>query len=212
MKTFDPARDGLGFLIRSMAAQRPGDAILEQEAEGRREVVARAAAGKAELPTDIAKESKEALEAAGVKFGYSVAGDPMFQHAELPAGWAIKGTDHSMYTKLVDEKGRERASIFYKAAFYDRSARLTASRRYSIQSHYNDDHKTVAVARVLDGDGSVVFESDRIAITDENKYDKRNKSTWEVEIPGARTIANQQCESWLAENKPDWRSLTAYWD
>src|SRR6185436_8068032 len=42
-------------------------------------------------------------------------------------------TDHSMYTDLVDDKGRVRASIFYKAAFYDRKADISFKRRFSIR-------------------------------------------------------------------------------
>jgi hypothetical protein len=40
----------------------------------------------------------------------------------LPPGWKVVPTDHSMWSDLVDAKGEKRASIFYKAAFYDRDA------------------------------------------------------------------------------------------
>jgi hypothetical protein len=51
---------------------------------------------------------------------------------KLPEGWHIKATDHSMWSNLVDDKGRNRASIFYKAAFYDREAFLSFNRRFSM--------------------------------------------------------------------------------
>jgi hypothetical protein len=65
------------------------------------------------------------LEALGFVLGKPVAGDPLFREATLPKGWKKVGTDHSMWSKIVDETGKERCSIFYKAAFYDRSAFIT---------------------------------------------------------------------------------------
>jgi hypothetical protein len=63
----------------------------------------------------------------GFTFGDPVPGDPLFQQATLPEGWSKQPTDHSMWTKIVDDRGVERVEVFYKAAYYDRSAfmRLT---------------------------------------------------------------------------------------
>lgn len=88
--------------------------IEAQESQGQQELV------NAEvLP---AKGDWTQLEALGVKRGAHVTGDPLFVHVELPAGWKKQATDHSLWTDLVDETGTKRASIFYKAAFYDRDA------------------------------------------------------------------------------------------
>ena len=62
----------------------------------------------------------------------------LFINVELPKGWSIKPTDHSMWSNLVDDKGRERASIFYKAAFYDRDAHLSFNRRFRISGKIAD--------------------------------------------------------------------------
>ena len=111
---------------RSLAATRAGaflnilpGAIEASEAQGQRELV-----NSTQLPTDMDAKCRAALEAAGVKFGPASPGDPMFCSAELPAGWQKKATDHAMYSDLVDEKGSAVAAIFYKAAFYDRSAHM----------------------------------------------------------------------------------------
>lgn len=48
--------------------------------------------------------------------------DDLFMDVILPKGWALKPTDHSMWSDLVDEQGVKRAAVFYKAAFYDRKA------------------------------------------------------------------------------------------
>ena len=64
--------------------------------------------------------------------------DDLFMEVELPTGWSLKRTDHSMWSNLIDNKGRERASIFYKAAFYDRDAFINFNRRFHISSEKHD--------------------------------------------------------------------------
>lgn len=100
----------------------PG-AILAQESRGQKELV-----NSAQLPTQCSAADRAKLEAAGVVFGEPTKGDPLFCAATLPAGWKKVATDHSMWSDLVDETGKKRGSIFYKAAFYDRSATLYAER------------------------------------------------------------------------------------
>jgi len=60
----------------------------------------------------------------GIVRGESVQGDDLFVHATLPDGWKKKREDgeDARGSYLVDERGVARASIFYKAAFYDRQA------------------------------------------------------------------------------------------
>ena len=103
---------------RSLLDGMPG-AIEAQEAAGQRELVASEV-----LPVEMTDETRQALEAAGVVFGDVVEGDELFRHAELPAGWSRRPTEHAMWSELVDETGAVRASIFYKAAFYDRRAHV----------------------------------------------------------------------------------------
>jgi hypothetical protein len=93
--------------------------IERQEAAGQQELV-----NASVLPADCDSASRAALEAAGVVFGEPVAGDPIFVNVTLPDGWKKVATDHSMWSDLVDGDGKKRAGIFYKAAFYDRNARM----------------------------------------------------------------------------------------
>jgi len=62
------------------------------------------------------------LESLGFAKGEPVKGDPLFVQATLPEGWKKEGSDHAMWSHVVDERGVQRVGIFYKAAFYDRSA------------------------------------------------------------------------------------------
>ncbi|GAA3751590.1 hypothetical protein [Micromonospora maritima] len=99
----------------------PGRYIEEQEAAGQAQLV-----NSDRLPTKFndwdLKDPQKAYEDLGFIFGPVDAGDPMFRQAQLPKGWKRQGSDHSMWSYLVDELGRKRVSIFYKAAFYDRDA------------------------------------------------------------------------------------------
>ncbi len=96
------------------------DAILTQEAEGQKEVVAYDV-----LPTEMRDNEKVVLEAEGFVFLGPVPGDDLFQYVKFPAGWTKRPTDHSLYTELLDPCGRVRGIISYKAAFYDRWAKLS---------------------------------------------------------------------------------------
>ncbi len=96
-------------------------AIEAQESRGQGELV-----NSTQLPSQIT--GKEILEKAGVKFGKPLEDDPLFCDAELPEGWKKERTDHSLWSKLVDADGKERATIFYKAASYDRDAFMSATK------------------------------------------------------------------------------------
>lgn len=70
----------------------------------------------------MSQDSKPKLESIGIQ----VIGvhDDLFYNVILPDGWYKEGTDHSMWSSLFDENHKLRASIFYKAAFYDRKAHI----------------------------------------------------------------------------------------
>lgn len=117
-------RDPMLHLLGSMSDG--SGYITGMEAQGQRQLV-----GSEQLPIDSGGD--EGYEALGLVFG--APSDDLFRAAILPQGWTKAPTDHSMWSKVVDEKGRERISIFYKAAFYDRRAfmRLMTVGRYVAQ-------------------------------------------------------------------------------
>ena len=100
-----------------LAAITPGG-IENQEARGQRTLC-----GGSMLPKDCAREELEAL---GVKFGAEA--DDLFVNVELPPGWSVKATNHRLWSDFTDASGKRIASIFYKAAFYDRHAKLHMAR------------------------------------------------------------------------------------
>jgi hypothetical protein len=114
--------DPLLLLAEAMGVGGMSGSIERMEAQGQRELV-----NSTVLPTRINHGSEGELTALGFKLGDNVAGDPLFRQAELPPGWKRQGSDHSMWSYVVDELGRKRLSIFYKAAFYDRDAFLSVN-------------------------------------------------------------------------------------
>ena len=91
--------------------------IEAQEVQGQLEL-----AGSDVLP--VACDDRPGFEAAGVVFGEPLLDDPLFCRAVLPPGWRKLATGHPLWTDLLDEQKRRRGRIFYKAAFYDRDAKL----------------------------------------------------------------------------------------
>jgi hypothetical protein len=111
----DPASQW-AFLADSLGSGGTSGAVERQESAGQQELV-----HSDRLPTAC---NKAAFEALGFTFGDPDPADPLFMPATLPEGWEKRATDHSMGSVIVDPLGRERVSIFYKAAFYDRSAHM----------------------------------------------------------------------------------------
>jgi len=104
-------------------------------------------AEKETLPTDLGRdgEGRKQFESLGFKFTGVI--DGLFEHVDFPAGWTKKPTDHSMWTDIVDASGNKRGAIFYKAAFYDRSAHLSLDRRFSVSAYGGKDQFQVHRAR-----------------------------------------------------------------
>jgi hypothetical protein len=162
--------------------------VPHQEKRGQSELVR-----SESLPTECS--GKEALEAAGVRFGEPYSDDPLFCSAELPAGWKKVSTSHSMYSDLLDEKGRKRAEIFYKAAFYDRKADMRATHRFMV-SAYEDGADKEHLRVVVKDCGKVIHEA--------GEYRKGDYK--------ANEQLSAAADSWLKERYADWQNVAAYWD
>ena len=187
-----------GFMVEAMLLG--GNAIERQEAEGQKSFVS-----SETLPTSfgsINSKGKAILEKAGVKFLGQVSDDPVFQQVELPSGWKKVATDHSMWSNLVDGQGRIRANIFYKAAFYDRSAHTSVTRRYAVNFDYKrEEAEGVAVAEVRDGE-IVLFSTEPVKVPAD-----QDKEYFKI-TDGVKATAHK----WLQQNFPQWEDPGAYWD
>lgn len=111
----DPAHRE-GFLLDALAAGGQSEPIRRMERDGQRQLV-----NSDRLPSEFSGDRAE-WEALGFTFGKPDANDPLFMSVTLPEGWGREGSDHDMWSYVVDETGRRRVAVFYKAAFYDRRA------------------------------------------------------------------------------------------
>lgn len=114
---------------------RNPDGIEAQEAAGQRAVC-----NSSRLPVEGSEHP--AWAEIGITFGEPDS-DGLFRPASLPDGWRIAPTDHNMWSDLLDNRGRRRAEIFYKAAFYDRRAFVRLNTRYSVTYGDGDDREIV---------------------------------------------------------------------
>lgn len=140
-------------------------AIERMEAEGQRQLLE-----SCDLPTQGSDDPEFAR--LGFTFGEPHAHDPMFRPATLPEGWKREGTDHAMHSKILDELGRERVGVFYKAAFYDRRADMHLNTVYGYVSsllYYGgtpvlDDEWATAEAVADAARGEIARERESLAL------------------------------------------------
>ena len=109
--------DAMLALAVSMGPDGPSGFIEEQERAGQSQLV-----NSDRLPVDAGEDGD--YLALGFTFGKPDPSDPLFRPATLPPGWSRRATDHAMGSEIIDQHGRARVSIFYKAAFYDRKASM----------------------------------------------------------------------------------------
>lgn len=167
--------------------------IEKQEAEGQKDFVT-----KETLPSECPRNDLEKL---GFVFGEQA--DDIFTYAQFPEGWKKIVTDHSMWSDLIDAMGRKRGSIFYKAAFYDKSAHMVLnckikySQVYEQHDNYILDHVQYFVT---DGE-NILFETKPVeAVKYSDKY-------YEVD-----EAASTEVQNWLDANYPNYNDPMAYWD
>lgn len=177
-----------GDFTNALVASTPGG-IERQEAEGQRQL----ASAFRTLPKEMERGPAEAF---GFVFGDDA--DELFVNVTAPDGWAIRPTDHSMHSEIVDEQGRVRGSIFYKAAFYDRRADGRWSCRYRIEPEYTADYDCIAYKAIDTATGETLFSQP----VPEGGRDDRYLREDTVE----KSVLAK-----LAERFPDYRDPTAYW-
>jgi hypothetical protein len=99
-----------------------GQSVENMEAAGARELQMSDL-----LPTDMG--DRKPYEEMGIVFGEINPKDPLFTFATIPQGWKkISDKNDPRHMHLVDETGKKRVYIFYKAASYDRTASMSPCR------------------------------------------------------------------------------------
>lgn len=181
-----------GDMDNFMVATTPGG-IEVQEKAGQTALV-----NSTNMPKEM-RPGREAFEKLGFIFGDDV--DDLFVSAALPAGWTRAATGHSMHSDILDEQGRRRVGVFYKAAFYDREADAHLVGRFRVEKKYPERSDAGipadAMLPVIVTDAGV--EIHRVG---EAKYLHDWENSDRLEKEGV---------AWLDENRPGWRDPVESW-
>ena len=135
--------------------------------------------------------------------------DDLFWNVELPEGWKVKATSHSMWNNLYDDKGRERASFFYKAAFYDRDAFINFNRRYSYSNIPFDNYESDISYE------DRKFKPWKLCITDCGKVIKileEFSPSTDEEYYAIDDKFDKIGVEYLKEHYPNYEDINAYWE
>lgn len=199
-----------GDLENAIISETPSG-IEAQGARGQKDFVA-----DETLPIKCNFCKRGELEEMGIVFGDPV--DDLFVEVQLPEGWEKVPTSHSMWSELVDEKGRKRASIFYKAAFYDRDAFIGTTLRFSrsvdpVCGWGEPDYKKHEWHCVVTDCGEVVWASDK-RVEPEPEYPRpfteEHRLAW-LAWSDRKDALSKLGDGWLASHYPDWQDPSAYW-
>lgn len=219
-------------MFYSMTGENPSKAIENQEKRGQQSVVRNQRLPKKlnayKIPDDIKQngveqfmeweEKHRIITRNNIEYTkqlYNKMGiviideyDNLFWNVELPKGWEIKATDHSMWNDVFDDKGRKRAIFFYKAAFYDRDAFINFETRFSIDvSHiadrnldYEEREKSDYQGTIKDGE-KIIFSTECVSPTGDyrNDYEIQNN-------------LRKQLEEYMNEHYPNYKDIFSYWD
>lgn len=176
------------------------------------------------LPIDgtSSAEHRAQFEALGFKFALDRTeaqsqGGEIFVNTTFPKGWRKKVTDHDMWSNLLDDKGRKRGAIFYKAVFYDRSAQVSLNLRYSYSimpiEGWDALNKSGKWHGVVKDGNEIIFKTE--PTEPEPKFvhegDADGKRRW-LDWTIAKDSKRDEARLWLNKKYPDWEKVTAYWD
>jgi hypothetical protein len=204
-------RTSLEFLLSQEA---PGKMVEAQEKRGQSQL-----AESSQLPIEgmrgrYSRSHTYTVEQMLIDNGGKIIGeskgDALFYDVVLPKDWKIVPTDHSMWSHLRDEKNRTRAQIFYKAAFYDRSAHVDINCRV-YASYTATDWKVRPNIFV----GVIRTAADVVLWTGAEHKEMEQAERVERYRIGAQVdseIATHEAKTKLLEHFPDSGNPAAYWD
>lgn len=178
------------------------NAIEAQEAKGQQELV-----NSSQLPANINSlvneyDIIEQYELLGIQVLGESDDDNLFLDVILPEGWKLIATDHPMWTNLIDENGGKRATIFYKAAFYDRNAHINFNRRYYVEPDYSI--KNEISYKVIDNKtNKTIFQTNSAIRNVEGNNNEFFKLT---------NAYNDMAKDYLNTNYPLNQDCNAYWN
>lgn len=132
--------------------------------------------------------------------------DELFYNVSLPEGWKVVAAEgHSMWSYLHDPKGRVRAGIFYKGAFYDRRANWSLEHRYYVGDVYDTPNKQYAEGATRTS--GVWDAATKTALWQASEFYDPTSRDW-----GLQDRLRAEADSWIDRTFPEFNDCFAYWD
>lgn len=211
---------GRAALLAKAKAYGASEAIEEMEAEGQRQLASQISW----LPTEglvcrqirypegkplisIDDRLVEQWKAIGVVPIGPVEDDDIFWRVDIPKSWEIRRSEHPMSTALYDDQGRQRAYIFYKAAFYDRRAYIRMIPRFTVDIVFVDEDYEVGRSVWVAIDNATRMEVFRSSV----KTREECRQFWS-ENNGPKDPHRIEVEEWVQRRHPEYLDPTKYWD
>lgn len=155
-------------------------------------------------------EDRKRFESLGFVFGECA--DNLFINVQFPKGWKKIPTDHSMWSDIIDDKGRKRGAIFYKAAFYDMDAFCSLNRRYSSSTQpidgWNGNRRGGKYIGVVKDGDKIIFKTEPTSSEPNSQAQRAQFLVWYEE----KDKKDEEAKKWLAKNFPKYDDVLAYWD
>ena len=155
--------------------------------------------------TGVGKEPEKALEYYK-KLGITdiTEYDEYFVRVHIPEDWSVESEGY--WTEVRDENDLTRFSYFMKRCPWETDGFIHQHTRYNIRRDFSVDNdvRRVIKYRVLDGDGTVLYECEPVELA------RTTAQFWDK----YKAIEQEQknlCECWLNKVYPDWRDIYAYW-
>jgi len=184
------------YMLMALAMGGEENAIEIMEKKGQMEAVNSSRVSKKMFP------DKSLWESLGFKFK-DIPNDDVLYEAELPEGWKVIPTEHQMWNNIVDKNNMVRATMFYKASFYDRDSHMSLECCYSIFTQYDkDNNEKICFGNV----NEVLFCAGQVYKPQNSSPEERRK------MHDDRERLSMIAKKFAEENYPDWENPLAYWD
>lgn len=204
----------LDALLYAQEGESPSKAIENQEKRGQQMVMEYRRLPKATNRCSNIRPKRDDFEftkAQYEKMGIKIIDeyDDLFWNVQLPDGWKIEAATSAIWNYLIDDKGRKRASFFYKAAFYDRDAFINFDTRYTtcidyiddpVESGYEEWRKSPIIGHIRDCEEIIYSTAAKDSFDDYHMQDK------------VENTIKEEMENYMAEHYPDYKDVNAYWN
>ena len=184
------------LLLRMMSGEE--NVIQKKEKEGQDELIRRTM-----LPRTMYPE-KSVWEELGFSFS-DIPTDDLMYEGTLPDGWNIQGTQHHMWSEIIDKDRNIRGNIFYKASPYDRKAYMALDQKYRIEKETNTSPDSIKYSFYFGNDEEKLYSSREIEIRDEDYIEKPELYQMMIES------LEEEVKNFADTNYPDWNSVKNYW-